>query len=330
MRIAHCSDLHLLSLVGVRILDFANKRWIGGLNLLSNRGRSYHTSAFEAMIDDFNAAFQAGDLDHIICTGDITNLAMQQEFRFARDLFDRIELGPEQITVLPGNHDAYIARGNQYFSEIFSEYHQPDPEWHAGSSGKRRDHAQAWPVVRIRGPVAIIALSTSLQTPWFTAYGRLDDGQLERLGAILDDPRLSDKLRLVAIHHPPAGRRAANRVRGLRDHGRFAEVIAAHGAELIIHGHEHRDMHNQLAGPDDTRIDVLGVPSGTYEGHHTDRTASYRIFEIADPSESETAGSQGPHRPRILGHTLRRWNSDRGHFEALEDPADDNATDTAA
>ena len=35
MRIAHCSDLHLLSLAGARALDFVNKRWIGGLNLIA-------------------------------------------------------------------------------------------------------------------------------------------------------------------------------------------------------------------------------------------------------------------------------------------------------
>ena len=38
MRLAHISDLHVLSLRGVRPLEFANKRIVGGLNLLTGRG----------------------------------------------------------------------------------------------------------------------------------------------------------------------------------------------------------------------------------------------------------------------------------------------------
>ncbi|HEV7555716.1 MAG TPA: metallophosphoesterase, partial [Kofleriaceae bacterium] len=104
MRLAHFSDLHLLSGAGVRWLELANKRWIGAMNLLTNRARHYHTAAFEDMVADLNAQ----RIDHILCTGDVTNLALQQEFEFARTLFDRLALGPNEVTVIPGNHDAYV------------------------------------------------------------------------------------------------------------------------------------------------------------------------------------------------------------------------------
>ena len=52
MRLAHCSDLHLLSHDGARWLELANKRWIGAMNLLSNRSRHYHVQAFDDMVDD--------------------------------------------------------------------------------------------------------------------------------------------------------------------------------------------------------------------------------------------------------------------------------------
>lgn len=298
MRIAHCSDLHLLSLEGARALDFANKRWIGGLNLLANRARQYMTSVFEAMVADFNAT----ELDHVICTGDVTNLAFENEFRFARSYFDRIRLGPAEVTVIPGNHDAYVAAGGAYFTDIFADYHRADEDW-------RAEHA--WPVVRVRGPVAIIGLSTSLATPWFTAYGRVGEAQLARLRAVLGDERLAGKLRLVAIHHPPAGKAARNWVRGLRDWKPFAEVIAEAGAELIIHGHEHRDMRNELMGPHGQAVEILGVQSGTYAIQHSHRTARYRIFEIA--------GGQGRARPAVVASRLRLWDAGRGAF--IDDPA---------
>src|SRR5690606_2681217 len=247
MRVAHCSDLHLLSLQGARLLDFVNKRWIGGLNLLTNRGRHYHAEVFEAMVADFNRSA----IDHVVVTGDITNLAFEEEFRFARRFFDAIELGPEHVTVLPGNHDAYVARGAEFFAEHFEAYSRPDEEWGWAHADPAVDvgAASRWPVVRVRGPLAVIALSTSLATPWFTAWGRIGVTQLDRLRAALLDPRLEGRFRLVAIHHPPAGSRAASVIRGLRDRQAFADVLAEAGAELVIHGHEHQDLAAELPGP---------------------------------------------------------------------------------
>jgi 3',5'-cyclic AMP phosphodiesterase CpdA len=300
MRIAHCSDLHLLSLNGARALDFANKRWIGGLNLLANRGRHYHTRVFEAMIADFNRS----DLDHVVVTGDITNLALEDEFRFARRLFDGIRLGPSRVTVLPGNHDAYVARGAEYFSTHFADYNTPDPGW---------ESSERWPVVRIRGSLALICLSTSLATPWFTAWGRVGEEQLARLAEILADPRLRGCFRLVAIHHPPAGERARSVVRGLRDRAGFAQVIAQNGAELVIHGHEHLDLRAALPGPDGASVAVRGIQSGTYEAGNPERRARYRIYEIAD------SAADGE-RPALVTESMRVWDPERGEF----------GTDTAA
>lgn len=295
MRIAHFSDLHLLSLEGARALDFANKRWIGGLNLLTNRGRHYHSRIFEAMVEDINGQ----DVDHIVCTGDLTNLAFEQEFRFARERFDRLALTADQVTVVPGNHDTYVAAGVDYFRAIFAEYHRSDSGWHDGGS-----EASAWPVVRARGRVAFIGLSTSRATPWFTAYGRVGAEQLERLGAILADERLRGMLRIVALHHPPVGKAARNRIRGLRDWRELAAVIAEHGADLVIHGHEHRNMRNHLTGPDGQSIEVLGVQSATYLANKPQRTARYRIFEVVE----------GDGTAHVAGHHLRVWDDERNAF----------------
>jgi 3',5'-cyclic AMP phosphodiesterase CpdA len=301
VRLAHCSDLHLLSLDGARLLDFANKRWIGGLNLLSNRGRHYHTVAFEDMCADFATA----GIDHVLCTGDITNLALEQEFRFARERFDRIGIGPTHVTVLPGNHDAYVAAGAQHFAATFAPYFAPDPDWAWPDSGKPGDLEAAWPVVRVRGDLAVIGLSTSLATPWFTAWGRVGERQMGRLREVLADKRLAGKVRVVAIHHPPAGVRAASRIRGLRDYQAFAAALADAGAELVVHGHEHQDLRAELPGRG-AGIPVLGVQSGTYEASRPERTGRYRVFEIEGG--------------KVIGHRLRVWHRDRRCF--ADDPSE--------
>ncbi|MBC7976413.1 MAG: metallophosphoesterase, partial [Myxococcales bacterium] len=187
MRLAHCSDLHLLSHDGARWLDLANKRWIGAMNLLSNRSRHYHVEAFEDMVADLNAL----GIEHVLCTGDVTNLALRQEFAFARSKFDRLSCGSRDITVIPGNHDAYVAEGVPLFAEMFGDLATTDPGWawtvaDAGPDerppGSTNDNANAsdstteplaaalrWPIVKLRGELAIVGTSTSRQTPWFTA-----------------------------------------------------------------------------------------------------------------------------------------------------------------
>jgi len=299
MRLAHCSDLHLLSHDGARWLDLANKRWIGAMNLLSNRSRHYHVDAFDHMIEDLNAQ----GVEHVLCTGDVTNLALEQEFKFARAKFDRLVGGPHHVTVIPGNHDAYVAEGIAHFATVFDDYHRTDEDWSwtdADRDVDDHDDDLRWPIVRIRGELALIGVTTSRATPWFTAYGRVGAGQLARLRKALSDPRLAGKVRLVAIHHPPAGKRAHNKIRGLRDHAAFAQVISEVGADLIVHGHEHQDLHEMLAGPDGP-IPVRGIASGTYHHNKPDRTARYRIFEIE--------------RGKIVSDYVRVWSRETGRFE---------------
>lgn len=299
MRLAHCSDLHLLSHEGARLLHYANKRWIGAMNLLSSRSRHYHTDAFEDMVADLNAL----GIEQVICTGDVTNLAFHQEFVYARKRFDQLAAGPRNVTVVPGNHDAYVAEGVDHFLTEFAEYCRTDEgwDWPRDEAG---DGKLGWPIVRVRGEVAIVGVSTSRATPWFRAHGTVGQVQLARLRQVLADPRLAGKVRIVAIHHPPAGKRAASKVRGLRDHSDFAAVICELGADLVIHGHEHRDLREQWRDAKGGSIPVLGVPSGTYEAGKAALTGRYRVIEVEGG--------------RIIGHHLRVWHRASRRFDRDE------------
>src|SRR6185436_9995149 len=113
----------------------------------------------------------------------------------------------------------------------------------------------------------------------------------------------------VAIHHPPAGKRAHSRIRGLHDHAAFAGVIAETGADLIVHGHEHRDMTEALPGPSGP-VPVRGIASGTYFHNKPDRAARYRIYEVE--------GGRG------ASDTVRIWDRERRTF-ATEPPPERGA-----
>ncbi len=317
MRFVHISDPHLLSLSGARLADYASKRWIGRMNLLVSRGRHHRPEVFDALVDDINREA----VDHVVVTGDVTNIALPCEFEFARGRFDRLAGGPPGVTVVPGNHDAYVQQGAELFSHHFEPYHLPDADWlwpdGAPDSLGERSGAR-WPVVRVRGDLAIIGLSTSLQTPWFTAYGVLGDVQLERLRAALGDSRLAGKFRVIAIHHPPAGPPSSSRIRGLRDRARLAEILAESGAELVLHGHEHRDLVAELSGPRGA-IPVRGIPSASYEAHDHNRIARYRIYEL-----ERSAGSE---RPVVAREIVRIWDPANQRVDSLQKANDsDNLT----
>jgi hypothetical protein len=103
LRIAHVSDLHVLSPHGFewrRILF--NKRITGYANLVRQRGRVYRREYLIAVLSA--AAAQAA---HLVVTGDVTNLALEREFDEARALLDGAARHVE-VTVVPGNHDVYL------------------------------------------------------------------------------------------------------------------------------------------------------------------------------------------------------------------------------
>ncbi len=275
MRIAHLSDPHLLSLDGTQLRDFLSKRWIGGLNLLARRAREHKLEVFDAMVEDINQV----SIDHVLCTGDITNVALPSEFAFARARFDGFAHGTADATVIPGNHDAYVQVGVPLFSEHFGDYCTTDPGWQWPDGG-------TWPIVRIRGHLVIVGLTTALQTPWFNAWGRLGSEQIKRMEQVLGDERLAGKFRLIAIHHPPVGRYAEHRRHGLQDHAAFAKALARVGADLVLHGHEHLDLRTEAQGPNDAPIPVHGIQSATYAGKRPSELASYRIYALNGAGEA--------------------------------------------
>ncbi len=61
----------------------------------------YRRRYLEAVLD---AASRA---DHLVVTGDVTNLALEGEYREACRLFDR-RSGTAEISIVPGNHDLYL------------------------------------------------------------------------------------------------------------------------------------------------------------------------------------------------------------------------------
>ena len=267
LRLVHLSDPHVLDLAGVTARDFLwNKRLAGGLNLALRRSRKHD----RALLDQLIERLPAVHADHVLLTGDFTNLALRPEFALARRYVQRIAdlVGTARVSVTPGNHDAYTedAVVERRFEEAFGEWI---------GEGARGE----WPYLQLTDALAIIGCSSAVPTPFPRASGRLGARQLERLEALLTRPDAIARVRVVLVHHPPVPQHGGE-LRQLEDRAEFAAVIARAGADIVLHGHDHREVRAALAGPAGRSVPVIGVTSATYRSSRADRRGRFNVYEV--------------------------------------------------
>ena len=258
--LAHLSDLHLSPLPRPRLSELMNKRITGYINWLRKRRFLHDRAVLETLIEDLKD--QAPD--HIAITGDIANIALEEEFVRGRNWLQHLD-SFKSVSFVPGNHDAYVRHAVRYA-----------PQWAPWMTGD--DGLVGFPYVRRRGPIALIGLSTAIATPPFMATGRLGEAQIKALGPLLDKLKTEGLFRVILIHHPPVTKAAEHK--RLLDAWALVETIAAHGAELLLHGHDHLHMLNWLRGPAGTRVPAVGVPSASAAPGLSHDAAAYNLYRV--------------------------------------------------
>jgi 3',5'-cyclic AMP phosphodiesterase CpdA len=133
--------------------------------------------------------------------------------------------------------------------------------------------------VRRAGPLALIGVNSAIPTRPLVAAGRVGRDQFATLRDCL--VRLSNEklMRVVLIHHPPLPGQTAPR-RALQDAAELADVLSECGAELVLHGHNHRDSllwHPSREKP----VPVVGVASGSAaRTHGPEPLGRYNLFRF--------------------------------------------------
>lgn len=270
-RLAHLSDPHLGPLPDPKLLQLFSKRLLGYLNWQRNRSKIMGGNHLEQLIEDM----QSQAPDHIAVTGDLVNIALPLEVAGAREWLE--EVGPpETVSVVPGNHDAYVRGAVKKARTAWWPYMCGDG---ATSVPSEKLKAEAtFPYVRKRGDVAIIGVTTGRATaPWF-ASGRVGSKQTRRLRTILEDLGRDNFFRVILIHHPPF-KNATLWHKRLSDASRLRAMVKRAGAELILHGHTHIDSFEEIDGPDGA-VPVVGVPSATSAPGGHKPAARYNLFSI--------------------------------------------------
>lgn len=262
-RLAQITDPHVGPLPRPRLHQLLNKRITGYVNWRRNRGTSHDMVLLASLVADLRQVAP----DHIACTGDLCNIGLPSEWESSKVFLDGLG-SPDDVSFVPGNHDAYINGSLEGLLRACAAYTK-------GDNGE----LCRFPYLRRRGPVALLGLSSAIPTLPFVASGRLGRRQTEAAETLLADLGRQGLFRVVMIHHPPHVGGAAPG-RNLTDAPRFEETLARVGAELVIHGHNHVGSVAYLRGPGRGRIPVIGAPSASAKGGAMIHKAGYHLYTI--------------------------------------------------
>lgn len=290
--LAHLSDVHLAPLPPVRFGQLLNKRITGYLNWRLTRQKSLDGEGLTRLVRHLRA--QEPDITAV--TGDLVNLALDAEYNTAHNWLETVG-EPEQVCVCPGNHDAYIK------GQLDKALHH----WGDYVRGETLDD-EMFPFVRRVGNVALISCTSAVPTLPFMSSGKFDDAQAERLARILTLLGEGGYFRVVVIHHPPDKESFHPRL-GLYGGQAFRRVIAASGAEMVLHGHTHKSTIHSMEGPSGD-IPVVGVAAaGTAQsepGSHD--PARYNLFNIQRSGSAWKCSMREYGYQRLGGDIVLRLN----------------------
>jgi 3',5'-cyclic AMP phosphodiesterase CpdA len=269
--LAHISDVHLAPLPRVRAAELRGKRFIGFHSWQYRRRYIHRPEILEAVVTDLVAHHP----DHVALTGDLINLSLQAEYRVAAKWLAALG-APDWVTFVPGNHDAYVPFPWDTGLGLWADYMSGDMR--VAGAHNVAGLAAPFPFVRRRDDVALIGASSAVPMGWRIAAGRLGMPQIEALREVLRDLRKRGLFRVLLIHHPPLPGQAEER-KALVDAVDLKAVLQEEGADLVLHGHNHKPMFTRLNsahGP----VHVIAVPSASSAATRGKPAGGWNLYRV--------------------------------------------------
>jgi 3',5'-cyclic AMP phosphodiesterase CpdA len=256
MRIAHLSDVHLLETRPSVGTDYTWR------TRLVSYARAMNAGDRRANLRRALEAAAAKGVDHVVVSGDLTEMGSDREFAVLAEALHDSPITPERITLVPGNHDAYTTVDG----------------WRRAMAGPLAAFAEAsasGPLAKVvdRGDVAFLPIDATCFQSITRAGGEITTQLADALEARLADPALARKAVVLVQHHPPFAPRGlfAGWVDGLRGATRLAEILRRHTHAHLLHGHLHR-LADYLLG----RARVFGAPAVVDDRDE----ARVRVYEL--------------------------------------------------
>jgi len=168
------------------------------------------------------------NVDHLLITGDLTEDGHQEQFEVLAELLAESRIPPERVTLVPGNHDAYI-EGDGFGQAL---------------RGPLRAYAATSSIataLRFRD-VTIVPVSTAFQQSPLRSAGAIASDELASLAAIATDPALAGSPMVFAQHHPPGAAfiPLLQWLDGLAEHSVLSDLFRRCPQLHVMHGHTHK------------------------------------------------------------------------------------------
>ncbi|WP_420457081.1 metallophosphoesterase family protein [Rubrivirga sp.] len=181
-------------------------------------GRIADDRVVSALVDEVNA----GGLDLVVVSGDLTQRARRREFRAARAMLDAFE---PPVLVVPGNHD------------VRAWWHHPvDRLWRPSKRFRRFISDDTTPTVEVPG---LAAFGLNSAHGWTIKGGRIRREHVREMEAFFA-AQPAGAFRVLVVHHHLL------RLDALGDHDvsrgarRALGAAQRSGVELVLCGHLHR------------------------------------------------------------------------------------------
>jgi len=270
--LVHLSDPHIACTSPVKKRDLLNKRLLGYLRWRLFRKKVHHDKILSILQEDLKSIRP----DHIVVTGDLTHLGLPAEFKKAQ-MWLRSLGTPAQVAVVPGNHDAYVRSDWKQTFARWLDYMVSDPPYRHSAQVSGFD--DLFPTLRVRGRIALIGVCSAHPSAPHLAIGTIGEPQLNKLETILKQTAAQGLFRIVAIHHPPLSGIESWR-RRLTDARSLHSLVTRCGAELILHGHVHKAVHQTLNTPSGQTTVVVGATSASSSSPTHQSRACYYIYTL--------------------------------------------------
>jgi 3',5'-cyclic-AMP phosphodiesterase len=272
--LAHLSDLHVLESrrrPRTEPFELATRFVSFGRALDPERRRRRVAQAFAS-------ATRAG-ATHFVLTGDLTEVGSPEQFEALAEILHDTSVPPEQVILVPGNHDAYAS---------------PDG-WRRALEGPlasfRRTAAESPGKVVDCGGLPVLPVDTSFHQRVLRSAGALTADAAQAIAKCLEGSMLRDRQVVLAMHHSPFPHtsRAWQWIDGLQGCEHLMPVLRRFDAVDVVHGHFHHAVERVI---DTGRSRVFGTTAVVDDGDTTPR------FRLHGHEGAPTAVPELPRRIR--------------------------------
>jgi 3',5'-cyclic AMP phosphodiesterase CpdA len=262
LTLIHVSDLHYHRLP-LLPSQWLSKRGVGAMNLLLRRRWQFPLERAQRLVQQIDRMAW----DHLVISGDLTQLGLPREFRLALHAMTPWLLrGPEHVTIVPGNHDRYtpddLPPGP--FDQCFGRFAPGGPERFTAKRLNDRWWLAAW--------------DSAVPQPVFIASGVVAAETLRATERWL--ATLPPGARVVLVNHYPLHFPETYHPHTLHELINLEDVrawFARQPIELYLHGHVHRNWVVARSGDHGPQW-LVNSAASTQMPHHHEHSSFHRIL----------------------------------------------------